>query len=100
MCFSFAKTLVGLAKTHTMALNTQEPRGYLHHFRGRDPDGLAKYRTPADLYAEKRREARLQRIGFEVMRVIWDEVINDPLGLVARIRARLALAWRAIRLST
>jgi hypothetical protein len=28
------------------------------------------------------------------VRVMWDEVINDPEGLIARIRAKLALAHR------
>ncbi len=59
-----------------------------------EADGIGKYRTSADLHAEKRREARLQRLGFEIVRVMWDEVINDPAGLVARIRGKLALAHR------
>src|SRR5205823_9016101 len=55
-----------------------------------EADGIGKYQTLADLHAEKRREARLQRLGYNILRVMWDEVINDPQGLVARIRAKLA----------
>ncbi len=59
-----------------------------------EADGVGKYRKPADLHAEKRREARLQRLGFEIVRVMWDEVINDPQGPIPRIRAKLALTHR------
>lgn len=61
-------------------------------------DGLVKYegkdgaRALAD---EKAREKRLERLGYEIVRVTWAE-LNDPVGIVRRIREaeRLARARR------
>jgi hypothetical protein len=65
---SFAKTLVGLAKTHTMALSTQESR-YLHHLRrlgrGRKAGWAATVtgRGPSWCAASCRSGAAVQRLG-------------------------------------
>lgn len=54
-----------------------------------EADGLLKYRSPADLRDEKRRQERLERAGYRVARVLWDDVRHDPSGTAARIRAAL-----------
>jgi very-short-patch-repair endonuclease len=54
-------------------------------------DGAVKYRgdSGADvLIAEKRREDRLRELGYEVVRVTWDELAH-PERLHAKVRAAL-----------
>ena len=54
-------------------------------------DGLLKYRGedgPEVVVAEKRREDRLRELGYEVVRVTWDELAH-PERILARIRAAL-----------
>jgi hypothetical protein len=54
-------------------------------------DGAVKYRgdSGADvLIAEKRREDRLRELGYEVVRVTWDE-LAQPERLHAKVRAAL-----------
>ena len=57
-------------------------------------DGLLKY-AGADgrraLAAEKAREERLTRMGYEVVRVVWSE-LDDPADIVRRVRRARALA--------
>jgi very-short-patch-repair endonuclease len=57
-------------------------------------DGLKKYggdRGQAALAAEKAREERLTRLGYEVVRVVWAE-LDDPAAIVRRVRRARALA--------
>ena len=57
-------------------------------------DGLRKY-AGADgqraLAAEKRREERLTRMGYEVVRIVWAE-LDDPADIVRRVRHARVLA--------
>lgn len=55
-------------------------------------DGAVKYGGAAggeELIAEKRREDRLRELGYEVVRISWDELARPELVL-ARVRAALA----------
>lgn len=57
-------------------------------------DGLMKYDGVdgrRNLAAEKTREERLNRLGYEVVRVIWSE-LNHPNELIRRVRVARALA--------
>lgn len=63
-------------------------------------DGLVKYGGSADtgtdsgrraLIAEKRREDRLRELGYEVVRVTWDE-LADPMTLSRKINAAILRA--------
>lgn len=57
-------------------------------------DGLLKYggdRGQSALVAEKAREERLTRIGYEVVRIVWAE-LDDPADIVRRVRRARALA--------
>jgi very-short-patch-repair endonuclease len=55
-----------------------------------EADGMAKYRTIGDIRDEKRRQERLERLGYRVLRVMWDDVMRRPDETVARIRAALS----------
>ena len=57
-----------------------------------EADGALKYATPADLFAEKRREDRLREAGFEVVRYTWDDVLHHPELVVARLMQAFARA--------
>ena len=59
-----------------------------------EADGRMKYETPEDLWREKLREDRLRELGYEVVRWTWDEIVNRPEVVVARI---LRAAERARR---
>ena len=65
-------------------------------------DGLMKYAGQDGreaLAAEKAREERLTRLGYEVVRVVWADLI-DPVALVARIiRAREVARQRRAAMS-
>lgn len=57
-------------------------------------DGLMKYEGNngrAALAAEKAREERLSRLGYEVVRIVWSE-LTTPLAIVARVRDARRLA--------
>jgi hypothetical protein len=59
-----------------------------------EADGRLKIQRPEDLWAEKLREDALRELGYEVVRWTWDEIVNRPEIVVARIlraaaRARL-----------
>jgi hypothetical protein len=59
-----------------------------------EADGRIKYQRPDDLWREKLREDALRELGYEVVRWTWDEIVNHPEVVVARIlraanRARL-----------
>ena len=53
-------------------------------------DGLVKYRAAGALADEKRRQEYLERAGYRVVRVLWEDVINAPWTVIARVRAALA----------
>jgi very-short-patch-repair endonuclease len=54
-------------------------------------DGLLKYRAdPQALIREKRRQEYLERAGYRVVRVTWDELVRRPPEFAARVRAALA----------
>lgn len=48
-------------------------------------DGAIKYQGP-DAMNEKRRQARLESLGYRVMRLIWEQ-LADPLAIDRRVRA-------------
>ncbi|WP_010148835.1 DUF559 domain-containing protein [Serinicoccus profundi] len=52
-------------------------------------DGRLKYEDRADLIAEKRREDRLRELGYEVVRLTWEDLAH-PQRVLAKIRAALA----------
>lgn len=54
-----------------------------------EADGRGKYRTPDDLYAEKRREDRLRAQGLSVIRWDWSDLTGRR---AERLRARLTAA--------
>lgn len=56
-----------------------------------EADGRGKYRTRADLYAEKRREDRLRALGLAVIRWDWSDLCGPRSS---DLRARLASALR------
>ncbi len=55
-----------------------------------EADGLSKYTDVRTLRAEKLRQERLERLGYRVVRVTWDDVTRDPVGTGDRVRAALA----------
>ncbi len=55
-----------------------------------EADGELKYKEPADLFAEKRREDRFRDVGFQVVRYTWDEAYWRPDLLAARARRAFA----------
>lgn len=62
-------------------------------------DGMVKYEDitgKAALAAEKDRESRITRLGYEVVRVVWSD-LDDPVGIVQRVvtAQRTARARRA-----
>jgi hypothetical protein len=52
-------------------------------------DGRIKY-TGQELWREKRRQERLVRLGYVVIRVLWTDVVRDWPATLVRIRAALA----------
>lgn len=60
-------------------------------------DGMLKFTAPTRsalhrgnvLTREKRRQESLERAGYIVVRVTWDDVLRDPEQTVARVRAAL-----------
>jgi very-short-patch-repair endonuclease len=57
-----------------------------------EADGRGKYRSAADLWAEKRREDELRALGYAVVRWSWDDMWLTPHQVSARIAAALAAA--------
>ncbi|HZC72301.1 MAG TPA: DUF559 domain-containing protein [Jatrophihabitans sp.] len=54
-------------------------------------DGLGKYRgDPRALAEEKIRQEHLERAGYRVVRLLWDDIVRRPAESVARVRAALA----------
>lgn len=58
-------------------------------------DGMTKYAHVDDLVAEKRREVRLQRAGYVVVRLVWSD-LNDPARVRAIVEAALEAQDRTI----
>ena len=56
-------------------------------------DGMLKYEKPGDLAAEKVREDRLRELGYEVVRLTWDD-LNHPEVVRAKLQAALERAAR------
>lgn len=54
-------------------------------------DGALKYGDRTDVLAEKRREDRLRELGYEVVRITWDD-LRHPERVLAKIRAAFARA--------
>lgn len=52
-------------------------------------DGLDKYRDDDVRKQEKLRETRLEKLGYEVIRVTWDDVVRHWRDTAAEIRAKL-----------
>jgi uncharacterized protein DUF559 len=52
-------------------------------------DGKVKY-TGQELWREKRRQERLSRLGYAVVRVLWTDVVHNWPTTLVRIRAALA----------
>ncbi len=57
-----------------------------------EADGRLKYVEPGALYAEKRREDDLRRVGWTVVRWTWDDVVREPSTVVARVAHALRSA--------
>lgn len=57
-----------------------------------EADGRLKIQRPEDLWAEKLREDALRELGYEVVRWTWDEIVNHPEVVVARILRAVARA--------
>ncbi|HSY14596.1 MAG TPA: hypothetical protein VK816_01310 [Jatrophihabitantaceae bacterium] len=56
-----------------------------------EADGRLKYRSGGDeLWREKRRQKRLERLGYRVVRVLWDDIARSPAQTASRVRAALA----------
>lgn len=56
-------------------------------------DGLSKYASTEDLVAEKRRELRLRRAGYTVVRLVWAD-LQHPGRIRAMVEAAQALERR------
>ncbi len=56
-----------------------------------EADGRLKY-TDDELWREKRRQERLEQLGWRVVRVTWAEVVHHGAETVARVRAALRLS--------
>lgn len=54
-----------------------------------EADGRFKYRTPDDLYREKRRQDRLEQLGYRVVRWGWSDVATDPRPMLSMLRRKL-----------
>lgn len=57
-------------------------------------DGMVKYTHPEALRAEKRREMRLRRLGYVVVRFTWSD-LSPPVRLVRTIREAMAVTRAA-----
>jgi hypothetical protein len=50
-----------------------------------EADGRGKYGRPADLWAEKLRQERIEELGYCVLRVTWAQATRQPTATVARV---------------
>jgi very-short-patch-repair endonuclease len=57
-----------------------------------EADGRMKYRGD-ELWREKLRQERLERLGYRVIRVLWRDVMYRPTETIARIRRALLATW-------
>jgi hypothetical protein len=58
-----------------------------------EADGRVKY-TGGELWKEKRRQERIERHGYRVVRVLWDDVAERPAETAERIKAALRRTTR------
>lgn len=54
-------------------------------------DGRGKYDSPGALFAEKRREDELRRLGYVVVRLTWED-LSRPEQVRRRVQAAIALS--------
>jgi very-short-patch-repair endonuclease len=59
-------------------------------------DGLVKYSDADALANEKKRQEALERAGYRVVRVTWDDVVNNPVETVARVLEALRHGGRGV----
>jgi predicted transcriptional regulator of viral defense system len=57
-------------------------------------DGEVKYGKGASVFEEKKREDRLRELGFEVVRVVWTDLVRDRQDLARRLAAAFDRARR------
>ena len=53
-------------------------------------DGFEFHKLPRDLRNDNARNRRLVLAGYRVIRFAWDDIVNDPGGVVAAVHALLA----------
>jgi very-short-patch-repair endonuclease len=59
-----------------------------------EADGMLKYTDLSALHDEKRRQERIERAGYRVLRVLWADVVGQPVATAERISAALRLERR------
>lgn len=60
-------------------------------------DGEVKYGKGATVFEEKKREDRLRDLGFEVVRIVWTDLVRDRGDLARRLAAAFERAARRRR---
>ena len=60
-------------------------------------DGEAKYGKGASVFEEKKREDRLRDLGWEVVRIVWSDLVHDRADLARRLAAAFERAARRRR---
>lgn len=64
-----------------------------------ETDGMVKYTDPGVLRAEKLRQEALAELGYEIVRVTWQELLDDPAEVARRIREAFGRGIARTRLS-
>jgi len=54
-------------------------------------DGFVVHSTRASFEADRRRDAELQSIGYQIARFTWRQIIDEPEAVAARVASMLAL---------
>jgi very-short-patch-repair endonuclease len=54
-------------------------------------DGFATHGTHAAFTSDRRRDARLQILGWQVIRVTWDQLVHEPEAVLVTLATALAL---------
>jgi hypothetical protein len=57
-------------------------------------DGEAKYGKGVSVFEEKKREDRLRDLGWEVVRIVWSDLVHDRADLARRLAAAFERAAR------
>lgn len=55
-----------------------------------EADGAVKYGTPAEVMAERRRQADLEAAGYRFVRWIWEDVVPTPQPMIRRVERAMA----------